>query len=53
MNKKKTFLKGSLLAVIIILIIFGISTNIKNTTLEQLQNNGHSQMMGIYYKNKK
>ena len=52
MNKKKTFLRGFLLIVIIILIIFGISTNLKNTTLEQLQNNGHSQMMGYIIKTK-
>ena len=41
-----------MLIVIIILIIFGISTNLKNTTLEQLQNNGHSQMMGYIIKTK-
>ena len=48
-NKKKIFL-----TVIILIILVGIlevwKLNLKTTTLEQLKNSGHSQMMGYIIK---
>ena len=50
MKKNKVVYSSCLIGVILIIIIFFIvkdNTKTKmNTTLEQLQNNGHSQMMG-------
>ena len=48
-NKKRIFLTTIIL--IIIVVIFGVwKLNLKTTTLEQLKNSGHSQMMGYIIK---
>ena len=54
MKKNKVVYSSCLIGVILIIIMFFIvkdNTKTKmNTTLEQLQNNGHSQMMGYIIK---
>lgn len=48
-NKKK-ILKGIIGVIILIVIVAIVNINQKNTTLEQLKNSGHSQMMGYVIK---